>query len=62
VKPDDESMRLASKIPRGLRAPVVSSWPVSSWTMRRTLGVLVLTVALAKERVRFAWAVFASPR
>lgn len=62
MKPVSEPRRLASRIPRGFRAPVVWSWPVSSWTIRRTFGDVVLSVVLVKERVRFAWEIDASPR
>jgi hypothetical protein len=61
-KPDEEPIRLASRIPRGFRAPLVSSWPVSSWRIRRTLDLWVLRVALEKERFRLPASTEAEPR
>jgi hypothetical protein len=62
VKPVDEPMSLASRIPRGLRAPLVSSWPVSSWTIRRMLGLEVFRVAFVKDSVRLPVSRAAEPR
>lgn len=51
-------------MPRGLRTPVVRSWPVSSWMTRRVLREpgRVLSVLLEKVRVLLAWPMLALPR
>lgn len=52
--------RVALKIPRGLVTPLVSSWPVWSWIMKRTL--VYERVALEKERVRVPFVTEVEPR